>query len=203
MIDDITKINGLNDIYEKIIELDLSNNRITEIKGLDEFDNLKILNLKNNYIDKIEGVETLKKLEQLDLSGNINIKEIPDTLNDLTSLNLIKLTGCRIQKFSDSVSKYFWMGQNYRYYTNFRKEDVIYYEMTHKSKAGVNERLYKNFVKWLFKLRSLMNRFRFNYRDIEKFEKESDLRAINSGKLTKAFLKFLDDKHQLRITNFL
>ena len=95
------------------------------------------------------------------------------------------------------------MGQNYRYYTKYTREDVEYYEKTHKSKAGINERLYKNFVKWLFKMRSLKKEFKFTYIDIEKFEKNNVTKAISSGKPTKSFLMFLDDKKQLRITSFL
>lgn len=203
MIDDIIKINHLDELAENLIELDLSNNRITEIKGIEKLINLKKLNLKNNYIKKIEGLFQLKNLEYLDLSGNIDIKEIPDTLNELSMLKTVKLTGCRITTYSESISRFFWMGQNYRYYTKYSKEDVEYYEKTHKSKAGINERLYKNFVKWLFKMRRLKKNFKFTYKDIENFEKKTEIRALNSGKPTKSFLMFLDDKKQLRITSFL
>ena len=203
IIEDIFKINKLEDLANDLIDLDLSNNRITEIKGLDKLVNLKKLNLKNNYIKRIEGIYQLKNLEYLDLSGNIDIKEIPETLNELSSLKTIKLTGCRISTYSDLTSRFFWMGQNYRYYTKYTREDVEYYEKTHKSKAGINERLYKNFVKWLFKMRSLKKEFKFTYIDIEKFEKNNVTKAISSGKPTKSFLMFLDDKKQLRITSFL
>jgi len=203
IIEDIAKMKGLDEIGTDIEELDLSNNKITKIKGLDNLENLKILNLKNNYIKKIEGIEMLKNLELIDLSGNLDINEIPESINKFPSLKMIKLTGCRINKFSESISRYFWMGQNFRYYTNFTQEDIKYYEKTHTSKAGINGRLYKNFVRWIFKIRTLMEKFKFTYTDLKNFEKDNDSRAICSVKPTKSFLEFLDDKKQLRITLFL
>ena len=138
----------------------------------------------------------------LDLSGNINIKEIPESLNDLPNLKVIKLTGCRIGNFSDAISRYFWMGQNFRYYTDFTNKDVQYYEKNYSSRARANSRLYKNFVKWLFKVRALMAESNFNYKDIERYEKKSSKNALWAGKSTRSFLKYLDDKKQLRITKF-
>ncbi|MFW9820336.1 MAG: leucine-rich repeat domain-containing protein, partial [Candidatus Thorarchaeota archaeon] len=169
MIENIDEIKGLTENSEDITELDLSNNRIIEIKGLENFTKLKKIYLKNNYIEKIEGLEGLNNLELIDLSGNINIEEIPDILNELPNLKTIKLTGCRIKRFSDSVSRFFWMGQNFRYYTEYTDNDIKYYEKNHSSKASNNGRLYKNFVKWLFKLREIMKEFKFNYNNIERF----------------------------------
>jgi hypothetical protein len=202
MIEKIDDIKGLTENSEDIVELDLSNNRISEIKGLENINNLKKIYLKNNYIEKIEGLEGQNSLELIDLSGNINIEEIPDSLNDLPNLKAIKLTGCRIKKFSDSVSRFFWMGQNFRYYTEYTEKDIKYYEKTHASKASNNGRLYKNFVKWLFKLHEIMEQFQFNYKIIERFEKKTNINAIWSGKPTVAFLKFLDDRYQKRISDF-
>ena len=148
-------------------------------------------------------MENLNNLELLDLSGNINIEEIPDFFNSLPKLKTVKLTGCRINKFSKSASKFFWMGQNFRYYTNYSIKDINYYEKYHTSKASNSGRLYKNFVKWLFKLKNLMKKCNFDYSDIEKFEKKTNLRAIHSGKPIISFLRYLDDKKQTRITKFL
>ncbi len=203
MIEDISDIKGLEEIESKIEYLDLSSNRITEIKGLERLENLKRLNLKNNYVKKIEGLGNLKKIEWLDFSGNIDIKEIPEFLNDLPNLKLIKLTGCRIGKYSESISKFFWMGQNFRYFTDYKNQDVQYYENNYTSRAGANNRLYKNFVKWLLKVRTQMTDFRFDFKDIENYEKKSSKIALRAGTPTSGFLKFLDDKKQLRITEFL
>ncbi|MFX1601745.1 MAG: leucine-rich repeat domain-containing protein, partial [Promethearchaeota archaeon] len=100
MIEKIEDIKGLNENSDDILELDLSNNRISEIKGLENLNKLKKLYLKNNYIENIKGLEGFNSLELIDLSGNINIEEIPDSLNKLTNLKIVKLTGCRIKKFS-------------------------------------------------------------------------------------------------------
>ena len=203
MIENIEDIKGMEDFFEDIEEIDLSNNRIKKIKGLENLRKLKKIYLKNNYIERIEGIENLTNLEFLDLSGNINIQEIPDILNNLPNLKTIKLTECRIKTFSESASQFFWMGQNFRCYTEYSIEDINYYEITHRSKASVNGRLYKNFVKWLFKLRAIMEQLKFNYNDIKKFEGINNINAIWSGKPTTSFLKFLDDKKQTRITNFI
>jgi len=203
MIENIEDIKGLEEHSEDIIELDLSFNRITNLKGIEKLKNLKKLSLKNNYIERIEWLEGLINLEFLDLSGNLNIEKIPDFLNELPILKTVKLTGCRIKKFSESVSHFFWMGQNFRYYTEYTQEDIKFYEKTHKSKAGINGRLYKNFVKWIFKLMKMMKKCNFDYSDIKNFEKKTNLHAMHSGKPIKPFLRYLDDKKQTRITRFL
>jgi hypothetical protein len=202
MIENIEDIKGFEEQSENILELDLSHNRIINLKGIEKLKNLKKLSLKNNYIEKIELLDGLKNLEFLDFSGNVNIEIIPDLLNELPLLKTVKLTGCRIKKFSESTSHFFWMGQNFRYYTEYNQEDIELYEKTHKSKSGINGRLYKNFVKWLFKLRKMMSKYNFNYSDLKNFEKKTNLHAIHSGKPLKSFLKYLDDKKQTKITKF-
>jgi hypothetical protein len=202
MIEKIEDIKGLEENSETIEELDLGHNRITEIKGLENLKSLKKLNLRDNYIERIDGLEELNNLEFLDLSGNINIKHIPENLNKLQNLKTVKLTGCRISKFSESVSHFFWMGQNFRNYTKYTIEDILYYENNHSSKAINGGRLYKNFLKWLFNLRSIMKKYNFNYSDIEKFEKKAVVNALHSGKPTKSFLRYLSDRYQTKITSF-
>ncbi|MFX1501220.1 MAG: leucine-rich repeat domain-containing protein, partial [Promethearchaeota archaeon] len=202
MIEKVEDIKGLEENWEDIKDLDLGHNKITEIKGLENFKNLKKLNLRDNYIERIEGLENLDNLELLDLSGNINIKEIPESLNKLQSLKTVKLTGCRIKKFSKSVSHFFWMGQNFRNYTEYTQIDVLYYEKNHSSKASNGGRLYKNFLKWLFNLRSIMKKYKFTYNDIYKFEKKTGLIALYSGKPTKPFIRYLFNRCQMKITSF-
>ncbi len=202
MIESIEDIKGLEEYSTEIQELDLGNNRIANIKGLENFTNLKKLSLRDNYIERIEGLENLENLEYLDLSGNINIEEIPDKLNKIPKLKTVKLTGCRIRKFSESVSRFFWMGQNFRNYTEYSKEDITYYENTHSSKASNNGRIYKNYIKWLFKLRAIMKQYNFDYIDINTFEKKTGINALHSANPTKPFLKYLFDRNQMKITDF-
>ena len=55
--------------------LDLSNNNISKIEGIENMTNLVTLNLSSNRISKIEGLENLQNLKTLNLNGN-NITDI-------------------------------------------------------------------------------------------------------------------------------
>jgi len=52
------------------IKLKLSNNRITEIKGLETLTNLQYLSLYDNQITEIKGLDTLVNLKTLYLDFN-------------------------------------------------------------------------------------------------------------------------------------
>jgi len=223
-IQDISIIDLEENNYESVEELDLSDNQIVEIKGLEVFSNLKVLRLNDNQLTQIEGLEHLKKLQYLslrnnriseikgleslsdlhtlDLSGNTNISVIPESVNKLTSLETLKLWNCKIKNYIESTSKYFWMNQNYRSYSGYTENDKEFYEKTHNNKASSNNKLYKHFVEWVIKIRNLMKKQRFDYSDIEKFEKETTRNAIWSGKTTSTFKKWLKDKNQKRITSY-
>ena len=224
-IKDIENINGLNKYFDIIEELDLSSNQIEKITGLGKFTHLKSLKLANNQIKKFCGLEELNnleilivrnnnlsnikalvgltKLKYLDLSGNHNITEIPEFFNDLNELNTLKLENCGIIKFSNSIARFFWMGQNYRFYKGYSNGDVKYYERTHKRKAASNGQLYKHFVVWQIKLKKLMIENKINHKDIEIFEMSTGKNAIWNGKLTFDFKKWLFYKPQTKITSFL
>lgn len=51
-------------------ELNLSENQITEIKGLSKLRNLGRLDLSQNKISIMQGLEKLENLFTIDLSGN-------------------------------------------------------------------------------------------------------------------------------------
>lgn len=53
-----------------LLELDLSENEITTMKGLENLPNLKKLILKTNKMEAIDYVPDLPKLEHLDLGEN-------------------------------------------------------------------------------------------------------------------------------------
>ena len=136
------------------------------------------------------------------MSGNRNITEIPEFLNDLPALKVLKLENCGIKKYSESTSKFFWMEQNYRYYSDYTREDVSYYERTHTRDAASNNQLYKHFITWLFKFKTLMKNHELIYEDLENFERTENKNAIWGGKLTTDFKKWLFNKKQTKITSF-
>uniref|UniRef100_A0A3P8SPY7 Dynein regulatory complex subunit 3 n=1 Tax=Amphiprion percula TaxID=161767 RepID=A0A3P8SPY7_AMPPE len=79
----IQKINNLWD-FTSLEKLDLNNNCIEKIQGLDHLINLTWI-LSFNRIEKIEGLAALQKLEVLDLSNNrISVIENVDTLENIT-----------------------------------------------------------------------------------------------------------------------
>ena len=108
---DYCQLNNLNS--DNITELDLSNNRLTNISGIRHFKNLKILYLENNYITDISVLKDLENLENLDLSYN-EIKDISDlkNLNKLKTLliNVIYITDTSVIKNLNSLET---LGINY------------------------------------------------------------------------------------------
>jgi Leucine-rich repeat (LRR) protein len=74
---------------EKVEELNLSSNQITEIKGLDNLVNLKLLDLNDNQITEIKGLEKLVRLNHIELCYN-QITEIKG-LDNLVKLRELQL----------------------------------------------------------------------------------------------------------------
>ncbi|KAM8845505.1 dynein regulatory complex subunit 3 [Spinachia spinachia] len=71
--------------FTSLTRLDLNNNLIEKIEGLDRLVNLTHLNMSFNKIEKIEGLGYLQKLKLLNLSNNrISVIENMDTLEKLT-----------------------------------------------------------------------------------------------------------------------
>ena len=84
----ISEIKGL-DKLNNLTKLYLSDNQISEIKGLDKLNNLTSLYLSDNQISEIKGLDELINLTELSLTSN-QISEIKglDKLKNLTSLFL-------------------------------------------------------------------------------------------------------------------
>lgn len=222
----ISKIKGLEDIYEEIIEIDLSNNLLKDLEGIGRFINVKILNLNNNRLTNINELQKLKQIKVLslrknkiskldfslsfpnlkciDLSENVQIQEIPSTLLKFPSLECIRLWECNIKSFDKSVERFFWDHQNYRYFKGFNQDDINYYEETHKKEACSQKDggLYKDFVRWVLRMRTLMKESNFSYKEIYKFENRDQINAIWGGRITNAFEKWLFDKNQMKITDY-
>jgi len=79
---------------KEIIGLNLSNNQISEIKGLEQLTQLQKLELSRNRITEIRNLEQLMLLQELELSTN-QIAEIKG-LENLTQLNKLRLSYNRI-----------------------------------------------------------------------------------------------------------
>ncbi len=183
--------------------LKLNNNNITRIEGLEHNTNLEKLFLRNNRIIEMKGLKPLRNLKHIDLSNNPTITEIPEILNELPILKTIKLWNCNINKYSRSTEKIFWMNQNYRFFTGFNEDDVNFYENSYSGDAKSENKLYKKFVEWLLKMKSLMAKYKFLYEDINNFNEETSKNAIWSGRVTNDFRKWLDwKKHQRKITSY-
>ena len=96
--------------FEKLKNLDLSKNKITEIesiKNMANTSNLQVLNLNNNYIDKIDVLKDLIliNLKELGLKDN-KLKEASVLLElDLPSLELIRIDGNEIDYSLDEFKK--------------------------------------------------------------------------------------------------
>ncbi|MCJ1361773.1 hypothetical protein MMC16_000873 [Acarospora aff. strigata] len=79
----LSHIKGLEELTN-LISLDLSFNKIKHIKNVNHLRNLKDIYFVQNRIQKIEGLEGLEKLRNLELAAN-RIREI-ENLETLTSL---------------------------------------------------------------------------------------------------------------------
>ena len=88
---------------EKLTKLQLDNNIIMKIEGLDELVNLTWLDLSFNLIEKIEGLDNNTQLQDLSLFTN-NITEL-EGLDKLTNLNVLSV-GCNQIKSLDHTIKY-------------------------------------------------------------------------------------------------
>ena len=74
---------------EKVKYLDLDNNQLTDVKGLEKLTQLKILELSRNQLTNVKGLEKLTKLEWLALE--LNQLTSVKGLEKLTQLNRLNL----------------------------------------------------------------------------------------------------------------
>ncbi len=68
------------DNLKNLRDLDLGDNNISEIKGLQNLKILQDLRLFNNHIFKIKGLENLKNLKKLKIEKNLISRKIIDSL---------------------------------------------------------------------------------------------------------------------------
>jgi hypothetical protein len=93
---DLSRVPPCLENYSGLARLDLDDNRITKIDGLDNLKALEFLNLDNNNIEKVEGIDNLTGLRNLSLDHN-RISKI-EGLDNLKSLENLDLSGNRITK---------------------------------------------------------------------------------------------------------
>ena len=97
MDNNIKKIEGLDTL--KLEKLDLSFNKIGKIENLDKLSNLKELYLGYNHIENIEELDRLTKLERLILSSN-KIRRIRG-LEKLSKLKVLALDNNQISRIEN------------------------------------------------------------------------------------------------------
>lgn len=90
------------------MKLQLDNNIIVQIKGLDHLVNLRWLDLSFNLIEKIEGLEKNRELEDLSLYNNKITELAADKdgkgpLDDLPKLNVLSVGKNKITKLDDML----------------------------------------------------------------------------------------------------
>ena len=79
-------------VLEKVTELELSSNRMTDVKGLEKLTQLEMLYLSGNQLSDVKGLEKLDQLKALGLQSN-KLTELPKGLEKLTQLKGLELTG--------------------------------------------------------------------------------------------------------------
>jgi Leucine-rich repeat (LRR) protein len=77
--------------YEKVERLNLNDNKLANVKGLEKLTKLERLLLIGNQLTSVKGLEKLTQLESLGLTGN----QLTDVkgLENLTQLESLGLTG--------------------------------------------------------------------------------------------------------------
>ena len=86
---------------EELVKLQLDNNIITKIQGLESLHKLKWLDLSFNMIEKIEGLEKLTMLEDLSLFSN-RIQKL-EGLDTLEQLNVLSVGSNNIKQLDVAV----------------------------------------------------------------------------------------------------
>ena len=129
---------------DKLQKLQLDNNIICRIQGLDHLVNLEWLDLSFNLIEKIEGVEKLTKLTDLSLFSN-NISQISG-LETLSKLNVLSLGSNKILDHVEAI----------RYLYNLRLPNLQVLKMADNPFFKTKEIEYRNYsIAFLKKLKYL------------------------------------------------
>ena len=92
---------------KEIVYLNLLNNRITQVNGLEELTCLQTLILSFNEIKVIEGFDACLQLRRLELSHNF-IKTVGTQLKELVNLRILNLSNNWLVNYSEveNIAKY-------------------------------------------------------------------------------------------------
>ncbi|MBN1802155.1 MAG: leucine-rich repeat protein [Candidatus Lokiarchaeota archaeon] len=190
----LKEIKGLENLI-KLKRLNLSNNNITEIEGIQHLSDLLHLDLSNNKIKKITNLENCKKLEHLDLSGN-DIEKI-EGLENLKDLKELKLEENKIKAIENinHLSKLTWLDLRGNELTRIENLD----ELTNLETLNLSE----NPISKLENLDSLTNlkRLHVKYLPIVRIEGLDRLVSLEVLTISSNIKKYLDIEGLARLGN--
>lgn len=99
-------LNVPSGISPDMTHLDLSSNKLTNIRGLQQLTQLTDLNLSNNALHTLPGsiIEKLAQLKQLDLSSN-KLRTLPPEIGSLSAMEVLRLADNDIAAIPDQVGR--------------------------------------------------------------------------------------------------
>jgi hypothetical protein len=125
----IERICGLN-CLKNLTWLDLSFNKIEKIEGLEELNQLTDLSLANNKIERLEGLERLKRLLVLSVGNNrINDLNAIKSLRSFKHLRMLNLRGNPVSQLDDYHNTVF------AYLTTLKYLDYVMIEQSQFARA--------------------------------------------------------------------
>ena len=165
---------------EKIVKLQLDNNIIVRIQGLDQLVNLRWLDLSFNLIEKIDGLEKNKELEDLSLYNNC-ITELtphpkgPGPLDNLVKLNVLSIGKNKITKLEEML----------KYLKRFKRLQVLKIEeneFKQEGKSGKDNAYRQKTIAWLQTLVYLDYKIISNEEKVKAVEEMRDqMSSENTG----------------------
>ena len=123
--DDEQNLTFLDSEVVNIDGIELNNSEISDLSGIENFNNLMSINLSNNNISTVEPLKSLNKLVDVNLAKN-KLNEVPEELKDCKLETLI-LDYNPIEDFSN-LRKFPSCSVLYLEGTNFEDKDLKYIE---------------------------------------------------------------------------
>jgi len=121
-ITDYCQINNIN--YKDVILLNLFNNQLTDINGINIFKNLKVLYLGDNYFKDISFLSNFKEIEELDISSNKYLNNI-SSVKYLNKLKYLDITNLRLEFDQIQYIKFLKNLKELHCYNGFKDMSVL------------------------------------------------------------------------------